>query len=97
MIPSWWDGGQLAQTADAVLYKQQTMPDKSRMPALIEARGLRFCTPREWERMLGFPDDYTRISAKTADGPRYKALGNSMAVPVMRWLGERIAEVEKLL
>jgi DNA (cytosine-5)-methyltransferase 1 len=44
----------------------------------------------EWERLQGFPDNYTLISDKTADGPRYKALGNSMAVPVMRWIGERI-------
>ena len=52
---------------------------------------VRKLTPREWERLQGFPDDYTLIDEKTADGPRYKALGNSMAVPVMRWIGERIA------
>jgi len=51
---------------------------------------VRRLTPRECERLQGFPDEYTRISDKTADGPRYKALGNSMAVPVMRWIGERI-------
>jgi DNA (cytosine-5)-methyltransferase 1 len=96
LIPCWWDGGQLAQTADAVLHKGQTMPDKKRFPALIDANGLRFATPREWERMLGFPDDYTniRLNGKaTPDGPRYKALGNSMAVPCMRWIGERIDAV----
>jgi len=58
---------------------------------------LRRLTPRECERLQGFPDDYTLIPyrGKTAeacpDGPRYKALGNSMAVPCMRWIGERIA------
>ena len=57
---------------------------------------VRRLTPRECERLQGFPDDYTRISRKTADGPRYKALGNSMAVPVMRWIGERIASVDAL-
>ena len=57
---------------------------------------VRRLTPRECERLQGFPDDYTRISAKTADGPRYKALGNSMAVPVMRWIGERIEAVDAL-
>jgi len=57
---------------------------------------VRRLTPRECERLQGFPDDYTRISRKTADGPRYKALGNSMAVPVMRWIGERIAGVDAL-
>lgn len=57
---------------------------------------VRRLTPRECERLQGFPDDYTKISEKTADGPRYKALGNSMAVPVMRWIGERIQMVGDL-
>lgn len=46
---------------------------------------------------MGFPDDYTLVPYRKgmmADGPRYKALGNSMAVPVMRWIGERIQRVE---
>jgi DNA (cytosine-5)-methyltransferase 1 len=51
---------------------------------------VRRLTPRECERLQGFPDDYTAIP-KAADGPRYKALGNSMAVPVMAWIGKRIA------
>lgn len=57
---------------------------------------VRRLTPRECERLQGFPDDWTRIAyrGKTVeecpDGPRYKAIGNSMAVPVMRWIGERI-------
>lgn len=51
---------------------------------------------RECERLMGFPDDYTRIPWRgkpvdqCPDGPRYKALGNSWAVPVVRWIGERI-------
>jgi DNA (cytosine-5)-methyltransferase 1 len=56
-------------------------------------------TPRECERLQGFPDDYTLVPNRgkpAADGPRYKALGNSMAVPVMRWIGERIAKMEAL-
>lgn len=55
--------------------------------------GVRRLTPRECERLQGFPDDYTLIDFRgkpAADGPRYKALGNSMAVPVMRWIGARI-------
>ncbi len=62
---------------------------------------VRRLTPRECERLQGFPDGYTAIPwrGKTAsecpDGPRYKALGNSMAVPVMRYLGERIAAVDQ--
>lgn len=51
--------------------------------------GVRRLTPRECERLQGFPDDYTAITG-AKDGPRYKALGNSMAVPVMRWIGARI-------
>ena len=56
-------------------------------------------TPRECERLQGMPDDHTRIPwrGKPADdcpdGPRYKAIGNSMAVPVMRWIGERMRQV----
>lgn len=54
---------------------------------------VRRLTPRECERLQGFPDQYTLIPIKgkpAADGPRYKALGNSMAVPVMRWIGQQI-------
>lgn len=56
---------------------------------------VRRLTPIECERLQGFPDNYTKITDKAADGPRYKALGNSMAVPVMRWIGERIDLVDK--
>lgn len=58
---------------------------------------VRRLTPIECERLQGFPDNHTLISwrgkdaAECPDGPRYKAIGNSMAVPVMRWIGERIA------
>lgn len=61
---------------------------------------VRRLTPRECERLQGFPDDWTRIpyrgkpADECPDGPRYKAVGNSMAVPVMRWIGERIAMAE---
>lgn len=61
---------------------------------------VRRLTPRECERLQGFPDDYTLVPHRgkpMADGPRYKALGNSMAVPVMRWIGERIQMVEDML
>jgi DNA (cytosine-5)-methyltransferase 1 len=67
--------------------------------AVMHSTGVRRLTPRECERLQGFPDDYTRITVRgkpAADGPRYKALGNSMAVPVMRWIGERIELVESL-
>lgn len=57
---------------------------------------VRRLTPLECERLQGFPDNWTRISWRgkpedeCPDGPRYKAIGNSMAVPVMRWIGTRI-------
>jgi DNA (cytosine-5)-methyltransferase 1 len=59
----------------------------------VVGSAVRRLTPRECERLQGFPDDYTAIpyrNGTAADGPRYKALGNSMAVPVMRWIGQRI-------
>jgi DNA (cytosine-5)-methyltransferase 1 len=64
------------------------------------AMQVRRLTPVECERLQGFPDGYTNIpwrgKPESPDGPRYKALGNSMAVPVMRWIGERINKVEAL-
>jgi DNA (cytosine-5)-methyltransferase 1 len=58
--------------------------------------GARRLTPVECERLQGFPDGYTEVGDKCYDGPRYKALGNSMAVPVMRWIGERIHQVSTI-
>lgn len=61
---------------------------------------VRRLTPVECERLQGFPDNYTNIpwrkKEESPDGPRYKALGNSMAVPVMRWIGERINQVKEI-
>jgi len=60
---------------------------------------VRRLTPMECERLQGFPDGYTLIPWKkgmATDGHRYKALGNSMAVPVIRWIGERIQLWEDL-
>ena len=62
-------------------------------PTIASKIGVRRLTPRECERLQGFPDDWTLVPHRNklaADGPRYKAIGNSMAVPVMRWIGERI-------
>ena len=60
------------------------------LPAIATAMQVRRLTPVECERLQGFPDNYTNIKDKCPDGPRYKALGNSWAVPVVRWIGERI-------
>lgn len=64
---------------------------------------VRRLTPTECERLQGFPDGWTAIpyrgkpASECPDAPRYKALGNSMAVPVMRWIGERIQLAEDIL
>ena len=69
-------------------------------PLVQPAMAVRRLTPTECERLQGFPDNWSRIPWKgkledqCPDGPRYKACGNSMAVPVMRWIGEQIARVE---
>lgn len=63
----------------------------------IQTSAVRRLTPRERERLQGFTDDFTLIpwrKGMAPDGPRYKALGNSMAVPVMAWIGQRIAAVD---
>ena len=68
-------------------------------PTVMQSMAVRRLTPVECERLQGFPDNYTDIKSKnkpTPDGPRYKALGNSMAVPVMAWIGKRIQEVENI-
>ena len=70
-------------------------------PMVQHSTAVRRLTPTECERLQGFPDGYSAIPWKKKsadqcpDGPRYKALGNSMAVPVMRWIGERIDKVNK--
>ncbi len=80
-----------------------TLGADNQIHAVAFKMAVRRLTPRECERLQGFPDDYTRIPWRNQDadhcpdGPRYKALGNSMAVPVMRWLGERIAMVDGLM
>lgn len=64
--------------------------------AIRQEMQVRRLTPIECERLQGFPDNYTLVPVKgkpAADGPRYKALGNSMAVPVMRWIGQGIDAV----
>jgi DNA (cytosine-5)-methyltransferase 1 len=62
----------------------------------VQSMAVRRLTPTECERLQGFPDGYTNIpwrkAAESPDGPRYKALGNSWAVPVVRWIGKRIQE-----
>jgi DNA (cytosine-5)-methyltransferase 1 len=96
-------GGKVGQTAGKGYLGQE---DKAFTVAtsqdqwLAQSMAVRKLTPLEAERLQGFPDNWSRISWKgkpeeeCPDGPRYKACGNSMAVPVMRWIGERIAAYE---
>lgn len=78
------------------------LPEKDQGTIVVSHdRRVRRLTPRECERLQGFPDDYTRIGWRgkspdqCPDGPRYKTIGNSMAVNVVRWIGRRIEEVER--
>jgi len=64
--------------------------------SMANSMAVRRLTPIECERLQGFPDNYTNIRENCPDGARYKALGNSMAVPVMRWIGERINSYETM-
>ena len=62
---------------------------------VFDGNGVRYLTAKERERLQGFPDNYTDVKPKgkpTPNGPRYKALGNSWAVPVVAWIGKRIAD-----
>ncbi|MDD5394906.1 MAG: DNA cytosine methyltransferase [Thiothrix sp.] len=82
-------------SSDDVMYSC-TARDQHGIQSGMQVRRL---TPRECERLQGFADDYTLVDFRgkqAADGPRYKALGNSMAVPVIRWIGKRIQMVEDL-
>lgn len=97
------DGTSPTLTADyhqpAVLAFAQNSRDEVRLVGGEPV--LRRLMPVECERLQGFPDGWTRVpwrgkpAEECPDTPRYKALGNSMAVPVMRWIGERIAMVEE--
>jgi len=79
-----------------------TMRSGCHQYGLHAGMSVRRLTPRECERLMGFPDDFTRIPYrnkpvdKCPDGPRYAALGNSIAVPVLKWIGDRIMMVEEL-
>lgn len=76
-----------------------TLEARAEVQAVASSYAVRRLTPRECERLQGFPDDFTLIPVgknMAADGPRYRALGNSMAVNVMRWIGTRIQMVDEI-
>ena len=105
------DGGSTAEVGGDVANALRVGSGGGGKAYAMTRMAIRRLTPRECERLQGFPDDYTLIPYPThgksgkplkrkrtaKDGPRYKAIGNSMAVPVMRWIGERIQAVDELL
>jgi DNA (cytosine-5)-methyltransferase 1 len=92
------DGGATAELGGEQAGTLRASTGGGDKPHVLTTMSVRRLTPTECERLQGFPDGHTAIPYRgkpAADGPRYKALGNSMAVPVMRWIGERIALVEE--
>lgn len=88
------DGGSMPESTDVASLRAANGGSSRSFVADTAVRRL---TPRECERLQGFPDDYTNVPFRgkpSADGPRYRALGNSMAVPVMSWIGKRIQQAE---
>jgi DNA (cytosine-5)-methyltransferase 1 len=87
---------------DKLAYPLTTRADGDAGQCYFENQIVRRFTPTECERLQGFPDNFTQIPYKgkapdnCPDGPRYRAIGNSMAVPVMRWIGERIDFIHNL-
>ena len=88
------EGGATAELGDEVQNCLRASQGGGDKPHVLAAMQVRRLTPVECERLQGFPDNYTAIpwrgKSESPDGPRYKALGNSWAVPVVRWIGERI-------
>lgn len=100
-------GGKPGQGQPCIAFQARQDPDSGPVTHPLDTDGssigvltgwrVRRLTPTECERLQGFPDGYTDVPYRgkaAADGPRYKALGNSMAVNVMRWIGRRINMVE---
>jgi DNA (cytosine-5)-methyltransferase 1 len=93
-------GGEVTIAIDASYSKGCGGTSAAERPVVASNSTVRRLTPVECERLQGFPDNFTAIpwrkkgAEDCPDGPRYKALGNSMAVPVMRWIGERIRLID---
>ena len=95
------EGGATAELGDEVQNCLRASSGGGDKPHVLTAMQVRRLTPVECERLMGFPDGYTAIpwrkkpASECPDGPRYRALGNSWAVPNVRWIGERIAAAVK--
>ena len=90
-----WVPGEVAPTQNQFDVGDTRATTVVAAPKTMQVRRL---TPTECERLQGFPDHYTDVTYRkkpAADGPRYKALGNSMAVPCMAWIGYRIEKATR--
>lgn len=92
------EGGATAELGDDVAGTLRASSGGGDKPHVMQEMMVRRLMPVECERLQGFPDGHTDIpwknkdTGETPDGPRYKAIGNSMAVPVMQWIGKRIGK-----
>ena len=96
------EGGATAELGDEVQNCLRASSGGGDKPHVLTAMRIRRITPLEAERLMGFPDNYTAIpwrkkpASECPDGPRYRALGNSWAVPCVSWIGKRIqVEVDR--
>ena len=103
IVPVAYDKQRIGQYGDGEVSSTLAARDyKDATDLVATSLSVRRLTPTECERLQGFPDNFTQIPYRNKpaencpDGPRYKALGNSFAVPVVRWIGERIQAVEAL-
>jgi DNA (cytosine-5)-methyltransferase 1 len=90
---------EITDVAGSVRTKAPGSIENSSTTAPLSCGRVRRLTPKETERLQGFPDNWTLVpkgKKMMADGPRYRMVGNSMAVPVMRWIGERIQMVREV-
>lgn len=93
------EGGGMAELSGEMATALRASQGGGDKPHVLTS-AVRRLTPRECERLQGFPDDWTLIPWRKGlapDGPRYRALGNSMAVPCMAWIGQRIALADGLV
>lgn len=91
-------GGKGPLIGEDVSFTLATSQDQTLIAPDVSGYVVRRLTPTECERLQGFPGGHTDVPYRgqehPADGPRYKALGNSMCVSVMRWIGERMEQVD---
>ena len=93
---NWQAGGSKAMVGGTNEYADALQ--SSQVTATLNGTGVRRLTPRECERLQGFPDDWTRWDAdgnELSDSPRYRMMGNAVSVPPVEWIGRRIVEANQ--